>query len=65
MALAVEHCELGGLFSFERNNKMEHKQIKSLEELIAFLKSCPLEYEITSFQQGKAVVKFWIGSNNE
>tara|TARA_R100000697_G_C5415030_1_gene188872 strand:- start:648 stop:782 length:135 start_codon:yes stop_codon:yes gene_type:complete len=43
---------------------MEHKQIKSLEELIAFLKSCPLEYEITSFQQGKAVVKFWIGSNN-
>ena len=41
----------------------ENKQIKSLEELIQFLKTCPIEYEITSFQQGKAVVKFWIGSN--
>ena len=51
---------------------MENKQITSLEELIAFLKSCPLEndeivigYEITSFQQGKASVKFWIGYNDE
>ncbi len=44
---------------------MEHKQIKSLEELIAFPNAGPLEYEITSFQPGKAVVKFWIGSNNE
>ena len=44
---------------------MEHKQITSLEELIAFLRSCPLEYEITSFQQGKASVKFWIGYNDE
>ncbi len=42
---------------------MDNKQIKSLEELIKFLKTCPIEYEVTSFQQGKAVVKFWIGLN--